>query len=233
MSDNKLQLFQDAGLPAADQMKQYFAGMQTVASKTESGNLEGRQLLRMLKADGSWVFGQEAEEIEENDRIAVNPISIMHGFIDWCEGQIADEVMVPVSQPLPSKESLGAAQGKNGWTEQLQFDAQFFGDPDLADILLRYKQNSLGGREAIRALAKQILNQIQNYGDYPVPVVQLTNTNYKHKEYGIIYKPVFEVVKWISFAGEEEPERAAIEAPSEKGEEKEAAPTKRRRRKKA
>ena len=39
-------------------------------------------ILRM-GTDGIWVYGQENIEVEDESRWAINPVSIMHGYVCW------------------------------------------------------------------------------------------------------------------------------------------------------
>ena len=43
-----------------------------------------KPLLRMLKG-GSWVCGREDAEVEPDSTWAINPFSILHGYVCWAE----------------------------------------------------------------------------------------------------------------------------------------------------
>lgn len=175
-----------------------------------SQGLDGRELMRLDKHDGLWLYGQDGTEFEEGDQIAVNPSSFKHGYISWKKREVVGEKMAPISQPVPSRDDLPETGAK--WDEQLQFDAQLMNGPD-AGVMLLYKSTALGGKECIRTLARRIVAQIQQNPQYPVPVISLSSTSYEHKEWGTIYKPVFNIVEWLDYDGN--PMQLIEEAPED------------------
>ena len=53
----------------------------------------GVAIVKMDKG-GHWVFGADQTEIEEGSTWAVNPLSFVHGFIAWGDGEVLGEKMV-------------------------------------------------------------------------------------------------------------------------------------------
>jgi hypothetical protein len=90
----------------------------------------------------------------------------------------------------------------------------------------RYTTTSKGGKGAVQELAVAIAAQVEKDQTKPVPVVRLKSGSYKHKNYGKVITPLFEIVEWISLDGkaDEPAAEAEAEAPAE------AAPAGRRRR---
>lgn len=203
--------FENAGVPAnVEDLAKQLGGM---ASGGEGSNtLEGRELLKMDKNDGTWSYGMDSIELEKSDRIAINPAGFKHGYISWAGerakmAEVLGEKMAPLSEPAPSRESLPDTGEK--WDEQLMFDAQIMDGEDSGTMLV-YKSTAHGGKQAIRNLGRQIVAQISRNPKYPVPVVKLTNDSYTHKKYGLIYKPVFDIVDWLDYDGnpaEQEPKK--------------------------
>lgn len=234
MSDNILALFGEAGLDDVDVLEEFTQGLTATAAKKDGGgSLEGCELLKMGKNDGEWCFGLDGDLIEEDELIVINVLKLQHGYIDWNNGQIAGESMVSVMKPLPDM-SASPTGSKKGWEEQLQFDARFL--EDEGDIQLRYKQNSQGGREAIREICSALVAQL-NSGEtkFIFPVISLGCTSYKHsnREYGTIYKPEFTIEFWVDTNGKKQPKgkNKLASKKAEKEDVKEEEAPKRRRRK--
>jgi hypothetical protein len=83
----------------------------------------------------------------------------------------------------------------------------------------RFAATSTGGKRAVQELAVAIAEQVDKDPAAPVPVVELLNDSYKHKTYGKVFAPIFEVRRWIGMDGEGD---APAAAPAAK-----AAPAKR------
>ena len=77
----------------------------------------GSVILKMDKG-GHWVFGADQTEVDDDVLWAVNPMSFVHGFIAWGEGEVLGESMVSVTEPRPE---VGAAppNAKKGWELQV------------------------------------------------------------------------------------------------------------------
>lgn len=181
----------------------------------------GVVILKMDKT-GSWVFGADQTEVEDDSTWAVNPFSFVHGVIAWGDGEVLGEKMVPVSEPLPELEAA-PPNAKKGWEKQVGLSLKCLTGEDK-DMEARYTTTSVGGKRAVHALALAITEQVEKDQAKPVPVVRLKKDHYSHKSYGKIFTPVFEIVEWISMDGETDAPK--LEAP----EAEEDAPVRRRRR---
>jgi hypothetical protein len=170
----------------------------------------GVAIIKMDKG-GHWVFGADQTEVEEGSTWAVNPLSFVHGFIAWGDGDVLGEKMVSIANPLPELDEapLGA---KKGWESQVGMSLKCVSGEDKG-MEARYTVTSVGGKRAVQTLAVALADQVEKDQSKPVAIVRLKKDSYQHKSYGKIYTPVFEIVEWMSMDGEA-PEVAAEEAPA-------------------
>jgi hypothetical protein len=170
----------------------------------------GVAIIKMDKG-GHWVFGAEQTEVEEGSTWAVNPLSFVHGFIAWGDGEVLGEKMVSIAQPLPELDEAPPG-AKKGWESQVGMSLKCVSGEDKG-LEARYTVTSVGGKRAVQTLAVALADQVEKDQTKPVAIVRLKKDSYQHKSYGKIYTPVFEIVEWMSMDGEV-PEVAAEEAPA-------------------
>jgi hypothetical protein len=170
----------------------------------------GVAIIKMDKG-GHWVFGAEQTEIEEGSTWAVNPLSFVHGFIAWGDGEVLAEKMVSIANPLPDLDEAPPT-AKKGWESQVGMSLKCVSGEDKG-LEARYTVTSVGGKRAVQTLAVALADQVEKDQSKPVAIVRLKKDSYQHKSYGKIYTPVFEIVEWMSMDGEA-PEVAAEEAPA-------------------
>lgn len=183
------------------------AAVAVTANSGVAGNL-----LRMQR-DGLWVYGAENTQVEEGSTWAINPHSFQHGYCCWSDGKLAGEVMVPISSPLPPrsglKEVIGPVRNDRGqeigeevkeWTDQLMFDLVCL-DGEDEGTAVTYKTNSVGGKNAIGAVATAIGARAQSGAKDVVPVVKLEVDHYTHRKWGKIYTPELTIVDWLTMEG--------------------------------
>jgi len=206
MSD--VALFKAAGLADVKSMASSLTALKREAASAPG--LGGAALLKLEKGSGEWVYGVDSDEIGA-DLVAVNPASFVHGWVIWGDAEILHEEMTSISNPLPARP---AAIGRNEPGMQLGFMAALRDGTQLI-----YKTTALGGREFIQELASVIGERIESGADACVPLLHLTSSHYRHKKYGKIYKPAFEVVSWSGMG----------DAPAEPAKPAEAPRTRRRR----
>jgi hypothetical protein len=173
----------------------------------------GVAIIKMDKG-GHWVFGAEQTEIEEGSTWAVNPLSFVHGFIAWGDGEVLAEKMVSIANPLPQLDEAPPG-AKKGWESQVGMSLKCVSGEDKG-LEARYTVTSVGGKRAVQTLAVALADQVEKDQSKPVAIVRLKKDHYQHKSYGKIYTPVFEIVEWMSMDGESDaaPEAAAEEAPA-------------------
>jgi hypothetical protein len=212
---SNLTTFKNANLPAVSTLAT------TLRTLDVDAGSAGTVIIKMDKT-GHWVFGAEQTEVEEGATWAINPYSFVHGFIAWGEGEVLGENMVPVSEPLPEM-GVAPANAKNGWEVQVGLSMKCLTGEDEG-LEGRYSTTSRGGKRAWQELAVAIAAQVEKDQSKPVPIVRLKSDSYKHKNYGKVITPLFEVVGWMSMDGEGDAPAAEAEAPAA-----DAAPARRRR----
>jgi hypothetical protein len=200
---------QNSGLANLEGMAQSLGNL--AQSAAQGGNtFNGRELLKLDKGMGIWVYGQEGVELDTN--IVLNPQSFTHGLIAWGDSVVLGERMVPVSQPAPQIQDLPAVA--KPYDVQLAFEAAI---PGLNTQLI-YKTTAHGGKEFVGKVAQAIVEQLSSDPGHPVPEMELTSSSYQHKSWGRIFKPVFKIVAWhaidAAVTNEPVPEPTPSDAPS-------------------
>lgn len=157
-------------------------------------------LLRMGK-DGIWVYGAENIEVEEGSLWAVNPMSIRHGYACWTnydvkekkKNELLGEVMVSAGQPKPLRTDLQDLGWS--WSDQISFSLKCLNGEDKGMQVL-YKTTSVGGINATGKVLEALIAQLDKDPEHPVPVLELGNDHYDHKQYGKTYVPIMTVKRW-------------------------------------
>lgn len=176
-------------------------GLQNVATSIVSTG--GDPFLRLLK-DGSWVYGADNVEVEPKTAWAINPLSLMHGWVAWSDykkktNEVVGEVMVPAGQALPLRSSLQDVTDDEGnkcnWSQQLSLQFQCMEGDDIG-VQVLYKVTSVGGMNATKDLIEAISAQLEKDIENPVPLVEMDCDFYMHKQYGKTFFPVFTIVDW-------------------------------------
>ena len=186
--------FASAGLPAVQSLS---SALRSIS--TDAGGM-GVAILKMDRT-GTWCFGADQTEVDDESAWAVNPFSFVHGFIAWGEGEVLSEVVTPITQPLPEVDEAPAA-AKKGWEKVVGMSLQCVSGEDKG-LDVRFTTTSVGGKRAVQGLAAEIAAQVDRDSTLPVPVVKLKKEHYQHKTYGKIYTPLFAVQSWVSMDGEE------------------------------
>jgi hypothetical protein len=213
------------GLPSREELSRAL----TNASMSIPAVGGDRPFLKMDKGDGTWVYGQEETEVEPGSRWAVNPLSLQHGYIAWKDDNtgVEDEVMMPINRQLPPEASLKTVSTRTGWQRQQSVDLVCISGEDEGTVV-QYKQSSVGAMKLFAALTNAILSRVEKGLDDYVPIIVMKAQDYKHKKYGRIYNPIFDIVEWRSMAGEPaeaggtKPEPAAMAASMAEAEEEES-----------
>lgn len=185
--------FASAGLPAVQSLS---TALRSISADVEMGSA----ILKMDRT-GTWVFGADQTEVDDDSTWAVNPFSFVHGWIAWGEGEVLAEVMAPITEPLPAVEEAPPA-AKKGWEKVVGMSLQCLTGEDKG-LDVRFSTTSVGGKRAVQTLAAEIAAQVEREPGTPVPVVKLKKDHYQHKTYGKIYTPLFAVQSWMSMDGEE------------------------------
>jgi hypothetical protein len=186
----------------------------------------GTVIIKMDKT-GHWVFGADQTEIEDDSTWAINPLSFVHGYIAWGDGEVLGEKMVSVSQPLPELEPA-PPNAKKGWETQVGLSMKCISGEDKG-LEARYTTTSVGGKRSVQTLAVAIATQVDKDQSKPVPIVILGKEHYTHKSYGRIFTPVFNIQEWVGMDGDAKEAEPNLEIESEFEDAKPAAPARRRR----
>jgi hypothetical protein len=210
---------------------------QALATSIAAAGTSGEGDLYMKFVKGEWVYGAEETEVQESSKWAINPAGCQHGYTAWGseergnEGKNVGERMVPATTPMPLEAALPEVNGD--WSKCIAVQMRCTnGDDEGIQVL--FKSNSHGARKAYASILQDIVERIQSGVADVVPLVELGADSYKHKKYGKIYTPQFEVVGWATMDGEQAEEPEAIEEQAEAPEPEPAAEEKpRRRRRKA
>lgn len=181
---------------------------QEFADEVKQSGIEG-SLLRFTK-QGDWIAGQEEEEIPEGTELIMGLNTLKRGWQKWLENKPVDARMGYVSEgyrPV-NRDELGDLD-----EEQWEADDQNKGqvrDPwqKTMSVLLKhpetgevytYAPSSKSGMTALGEAAQLYGNRLQD-GEDPeaMPIVRLGSSFYKHKTYGKIMIPVFEITdNWV------------------------------------
>lgn len=169
---------------------------------------------------GEFTYGKNGEEIEAGERMVMNVAGARRGWICWKDGEVAEEIMVPIAQGSPPPEHTLTDHGpytkhedgsEDGWSKQFAIDIRLLGDRHGGAEIL-YKTTTASAQ---RPLSDLIAQYAKDYKNHPgaLPVVEFGKGDYmpKNKKHGKKYFPKFRIVDWIDedellerFAGTEE-----------------------------
>jgi hypothetical protein len=167
------------------------------------------ELLKFIR--GSWYVGADQKnELELGTRMIVNLDTLTLGWQRWEDNKPVDSEMgllVEGYQPV-KREQLSDPPGPNGaknpewpideagnlsdpWQESRQVLMK-----DMDGELYTFASPSKGARTAIGKLVVAWAQKMRAGYDDIYPVVALGADTYKHKKFGLIDFPVFELVDW-------------------------------------
>ena len=102
--------------------------------------------------------------------------------------------MVPFTAPPVDRAILPQTGAE--WSEQVGFSLACVDGPDTG-VTVTYTTTSVGGKRAHTGVVDAILARWDEVDDGAIaPVVQLKADSYRHKKYGIVATPIFELVGW-------------------------------------
>ncbi len=162
----------------------------------------GAQYLKMDKGNGDWIFGAEETVVEDGSLWAINPASLMHGWVAWdtdSGGAPVQEIMVSINRDLPPEGSLPEARDSKGnmlrYQQQRSVQAVCVKGEDEG-TLVEYKQSSVGAMKLFAEITNKLLDQLERDPEKLVAIVEFKSESYKHKKYGRIYNPTWPIVEW-------------------------------------
>ncbi len=150
-----------------------------------------------LSKGGFWVYGSDDIEVEDGAKWAVDPRSFATGYVCWGASEILGEEMASIHADPITLANL--PQLEKPWVAQVSMQMVCINGEDKNTAVV-YKNSSQGGRQRYNEFLQQVLAQYSgNEGtDKIVPVIELGEDSYKHKEYGKIYKPLFHIKEWMT-----------------------------------
>jgi hypothetical protein len=186
------------------------------ASGGSAGN--NKPFIKLTKGE-EWIYGAEEIDVQEGSHWAVNPRSLMDGFVAWGAGKVEGERMQSVFLP----EAIQASDLPDvgfAWKPQYSFElACVKGDDKGQEVL--YKNTSKGAEKMFLKLMAEIHTQIDQDGLNVVPILELFSSSYKHSEFGKVVEPEYTIHKWAPMDAEEVPDEPEVE-PEEDDEVEEA-----------
>jgi len=206
-------------------MQRYAAALVKAAAAISTD--DGRPILRLTDS-GAWVFGQDSTQLDERALLAVNPMTIQHGYIAFkrSTNEIAYTVdnepaalLWPITEPVPMIGNLpeletdkrAQADQQPRWSFQISIDMKIIDGPDKGTDLV-YKPTSRGGLQMCRKLMEEFARRISSSErDLLVPVLEMYSEKYFHKTWNKdIYTPAFAIVEWTGISGDTPPVAGAI-----------------------
>lgn len=161
--------------------------------------------------DGFYSFGQDDEDLPHGSRAVGDMESLALGWICWKDGDVEEEILVPVVQgraPLEHELPDHGPYGKDdGWREaaSISLVLESYGQDDQDEAVgtpLLWKTSTGGQVRQIKKLSGAYGRLFaQHPGEYPV--VELSAESYvpKNKAHGKIkWSPSLKIVGWLSEA---------------------------------
>jgi hypothetical protein len=203
---------------SANLVDQLISGFEESRSLTPIAG--GKPFLRLLKS-GQLAFGQSDDPVQKGSEWAINPLSMMHGWVCWtndpraAKNELLGEVMVPMTSHKPARPEPISG---NEFKEQRAFELKCMtGDDEGVEVL--YNVNSKGGMRAVDNLIAKMIDHMKTDKTHIVPVVQLGSDYYNHTKYGQTFFPTFTITGWLDIEGNEAPEEeepgGTVEVPAE------------------
>lgn len=179
---------------------------QAFADEVRQTGIEG-SLLRFTKS-GDWIAGQEEEDIPEGTELIMGLNTLKRGWVKWADQKPVDSRMGLVSEGFRpcNREELGDLDedewekddddnSRDPWQDTMQV---LLKDPESGEVYT-YATASKSGKTALGEVAQVYGDRLQD-GEDPdaMPVIKLASSFYKHKTYGRIMIPVFEMTdQWL------------------------------------
>ena len=186
------------------------ANMGRVADLDASG---GKGLFLKF-AKGVYVYGPESIDVEEASLWAVNPNSFVHGYQAWGDGELLEEQVAGMNEPPVVKSALqthtyihpeAGTEVVAKWNPYRGFILVCVSGEDEG-IQCFISGTSMGLKNAVDTLVSAIVEHVSEDPGTPVAIIELKEDSYKHKKWGKIHTPVFEVVEWADMEATEIPE---------------------------
>lgn len=183
---------------ATQDVNPFLAYGRAASRRTIVGNL-----LKFSKF-GEWTAGQDDVEIDEGTKFVALMDEIMLGWVKWWEGRPVEHEMGRLADNYQP-----AKRPDLGDNDETQWERDKKGNPRDpwqktnylilkavdSDDLYTFAPSSQGGLTSVGVLSETYGKAMRARPDQ-FPIVALESSNYKHKEFGKIFKPVLRVVGW-------------------------------------
>ena len=166
---------------------------------------------RLKFVKGEWLADNESHRINGTKLVVYH---FQECWQKWFDQRIVDTIRREAGKPYPLTaaqcESLGHDEGLGEWQEGRNLS--------LSDLdgsrLFAFATSSDGGIQAVDNLVQQIKFMRRRGRPGALPVVELGSTDYPHKIYGKVYKPVLTVRGWVTETGESYPTASVVIPPT-------------------
>ena len=198
--------------------------LRTAVAPTTGADNAGKAYLRFDFQTGKWTCGREQDDVTDMEAL-INTASIGHGWTMWVAGT-PKKVIAPFDQDLP------VAMPPEGTVQPQEARVLSGAFTDGSGEFI-FETNSLGGRNGVDAIIKQVILRAQAGQEiFLYPVVLLSSSSYTHKTHGrLINTPVFSIIDWADINGVREGQAMLANEPEDDFEEEEVVqePVRRRR----
>lgn len=180
----------------------YFALVAAEADNFREGG--GLMYLKFDGNTGEYSYGSDKTELKLGSLLALNIKSYRRGWICWNDGEVVDEIMVPLHEGTPPAKTSLTNHGpyvepNDGWSEQYTIEMRMVEEPY---INLLFQANNTSKRIAFQNMMKDFSKGFRlNEGCAPVIEIDEREFEGKAKEGKRKYKkhaPIFKIVDWKS-----------------------------------
>ena len=159
--------------------------------------------------DGGFTRGFDKLDVPEGSRFLMHPASTSDGFIKWEDGKPVEFKIRELNNPsqfpifrdtLDEQDESQWPDGKDPWTFTMMIAMR-----DEDGITVTFSTSSVGGIRAVRKVLRD-WRLVRDKHRGLVPIVTLGVDSYEHKVHRTTVEfPVFTIVDWATWDGEEAP----------------------------
>ncbi len=157
---------------------------------------------------GQFKFGVDDEVLPLGTKLVPHMAELKAGYIKWKDGTPEEETMVRIAdgKPIPQREDLGD-DDRDTWETDPNGTPQDpwqvcnvlpMKDPETGQEFV-FTTGSRGGIGAVGKLSTAYGRQRHKLAD-KLPVIEIGADSYRHKTYGDVSYPTFQIVGWRSEA---------------------------------
>jgi hypothetical protein len=158
--------------------------------------------------NGKFTYGQDKTALKYGSHLAANMMDFKSGWICWVDDEVVEEIMVGVfdeavsEDDLTDHEPVGGYDDGDGWREQTSVPLR---DVDTGEQML-YKTSAASANRVLGGLLDEFGDAFVEHEE-DVPVVEIDAEEFEvtlkdektgKKKKHVNYKPVFEIVEWLT-----------------------------------